>query len=193
MIIIVTGLPGAGKTTTLEAIKNRNDIIIVNFGSEMMEIISNKYTHVKNRDDIRKNLTPAQIEEIQAEVSKRIQRIADQNLDKIIIVDTHASIKTPFGYLPGIHNKMLENMKVSGFVYITTRYEEIIARRANDKSRNRDFEDKVEISLHNEMNLAVLSECSIQTGAPVFILVNKEGFLEQTIKKFNEYLDKWKQ
>jgi adenylate kinase len=193
MIIIVTGLPGAGKTTTLEAIKNRNDIIILNFGSEMMEIISNKYTHVKNRDDIRKNLTPAQIEEIQAEVSKRIQRIADQNLDKIIIVDTHASIKTPFGYLPGIHNKMLENMKVSGFVYITTRYEEIIARRANDKSRNRDFEDKVEISLHNEMNLAVLSECSIQTGAPVFILVNKEGFLEQTIKKFNEYLDKWKQ
>jgi adenylate kinase len=193
MIIIVTGLPGAGKTTTLEAIKSRNDILIVNFGSEMMEIISNKYPHVKNRDDIRKNLTPAQIEEIQAEVSKRIQKIADQNPDKIIIVDTHASIKTPFGYLPGIHNKMLENMKVSGFVYITTRYEEIIARRVNDKSRNRDFEDKVEISLHNEMNLAVLSECSIQTGAPVFILVNKEGFLEQTIKKFNEYLDKWKQ
>jgi adenylate kinase len=193
MIIIVTGLPGAGKTTTLEAIKNRNDILLVNFGSEMMEIISNRYTHVKNRDDIRKNLTPAQIEEIQAEVSKKIQRIADQNPDKIIIVDTHASIKTPFGYLPGIHNKMLENMKVSGFVYITTRYEEIIARRINDKSRNRDFEDKVEISLHNEMNLAVLSECSIQTGAPVFILVNKEGFLEQTIKKFNEYLDKWKQ
>ena len=193
MIIIVTGLPGAGKTTTLEAIKNRNDILIVNFGSEMMEIISNRYTHIKNRDDIRKNLTPAQIEEIQAEVSKRIQRISDQNPDKIIIVDTHASIKTPFGYLPGIHNKMLENMKVSGFVYITTRYEEIIARRINDTSRNRDFEDKVEISLHNEMNLAVLSECSIQTGAPVFILVNKEGFLEQTIKKFNEYLDKWKQ
>jgi len=193
MIIIVTGLPGAGKTTTLEAIKNRNDILIVNFGSQMMEIISNRYTHVKNRDDIRKNLTPAQIEEIQAEVSKRIQTIADQNSDKIIIVDTHASIKTPFGYLPGIHNKMLENMKVSGFVYITTRYEEIIARRVNDKLRNRDFEDKVEISLHNEMNLAVLSECSIQTGAPIFILVNKEGFLEQTIKKFNEYLDKWKQ
>lgn len=190
MIIVITGLPGAGKTTTIEAIlKEMSDKVeVISFGSEMMKFVE-KYG-IKHRDEIRKKLTPGQIEEAQKEVAKHINEIAKKT-KKIILVDTHASIKTEFGYLPGIPDIVIENMEIAGFVYITTKYEEIIRRRAQDTTRFRDEEDKVDISLHNEMNLAVLSSCSIKTGAPVKIIVNRDGELEKTIRELKSYLEKW--
>lgn len=190
MIIVITGLPGAGKTTTIEAVMKEigDKIEVVSFGTEMMKVVE-KYG-IKHRDEIRKKLTPAQIEEAQIEVAKRIDKMAKET-KKIILVDTHASIKTEFGYLPGIPDGVINNMKIAGFVYITTKYEEIIRRRAQDTTRERDEEDKVDISLHNEMNLAVLSACAIKTGAPVKIIVNRDGQLEKSVNELKTYLMKW--
>ncbi len=190
MIIVITGLPGAGKTTTIEAVMKEigDKIQVISFGTEMMKIVQ-KYG-VNHRDEIRKKLTPAQIEEAQIEVAKYIDKIAKET-KKLILVDTHASIKTEFGYLPGIPDSVIYNMKISGFVYITTKYEEIIKRREKDVTRYRDEEDKVEISLHNEMNLAVLSACAIKTGAPVKIIVNRDGQLEKSVNELKNYLLRW--
>ncbi|MCS7122475.1 MAG: adenylate kinase [Candidatus Micrarchaeota archaeon] len=191
MIIVITGLPGAGKTTTINEVLKRLDgkIEIISFGTEMMKIVQDRYG-IQHRDEIRKKLTPQQIEEVQIEVAKRIHEYANST-SKLILVDTHAAIKTEFGYIPGIHDGMLRNMKISAFVYITTKYEEIMLRRVRDATRYRDEEDKVEISLHNEMNLAVLSSCSIQTGAPVKIIVNRDGELEKAVNELENYILKW--
>ncbi|MEM4386018.1 MAG: adenylate kinase [Candidatus Anstonellales archaeon] len=191
MIIVITGLPGAGKTTTINEVMKRlgDKIEVISFGTEMMRIVENRYG-IKHRDEIRKKLTPSQIEEIQIEVARRIQEIANTT-KKLILVDTHAAIKTEFGYMPGIHDAMLNNMEIASFIYITTKYEEILLRRAKDSSRYRDEEDKVEISLHNEMNLAVLSSCSIKTGAPVKIIINRDGELERAVEDLYDYLLKW--
>lgn len=191
MIIVITGLPGAGKTTMLNEVLKRLDgrIEVMSFGTEMMKIVQDRYG-IKHRDEIRKRMTPQQIEEVQIEVAKRIQEHANST-EKLILVDTHAAIKTEFGYIPGIHDAMLKNMKISAFIYITTKYEEIMLRRVKDATRYRDEEDKVDISLHNEMNLAVLSSCSIETGAPVKIIVNRDGELERAVKELEEYILKW--
>ncbi|MEM4368576.1 MAG: AAA family ATPase, partial [Candidatus Anstonellales archaeon] len=93
-MIIVMGLPGAGKSTVLQNLKLEN-YVILNYGTLMFEI-AQKEKLVSNRDEMRK-LNP--------EEQRRIQRMVVDEIKKHgkrVILDTHCSIKTPKGYLPGL-------------------------------------------------------------------------------------------
>ncbi len=194
MILVITGLPGAGKTTLLNKVSSEMDgeIIILSFGSLMMEIASVEY-NIKHRDEMRKKLTAEQIEHLQELAVEKINEISKENPDKIVLVDTHAAVKTTYGFMPGIHDIMLQKMAIKGFIYITTDYEEILERRKRDTSRYRDLEDILHLRLHDQMNLAVLTACSIRIGSPVKIVLNREGKLEEAAKELRELLEAWKQ
>ncbi|NPA22384.1 MAG: adenylate kinase [Candidatus Micrarchaeota archaeon] len=193
MILVITGLPGAGKTTLLnEVSKNNGDLIIISFGSLMLEVAQKEFG-IQHRDEMRKKLTAEQIEYLQELAVDRINEIEKENPDKIILVDTHASVKTPYGFMPGIHDIMLQKMKIKGFIYITTDHEEILERRRRDASRYRDLEDILHLRLHDNMNLAVLTACSIRIGSPVKIILNREGKLQEAVKELEELLNAWKQ
>ena len=58
-VVIVTGIPGVGKTTVINAAvdlvkeKHSEEVLILNFGTEMFEVAS-KAGDVKDRDEMRK-------------------------------------------------------------------------------------------------------------------------------------------
>ncbi|MEM4554995.1 MAG: adenylate kinase [Candidatus Anstonellaceae archaeon] len=174
-MIIVMGLPGAGKSTVLSA--TPKDYKIINYGDLMFEIAQKKYG-VSNRDQIRK-LDPKKQATIQSLVGKKLSQMKGK-----IILDTHCSIATPKGYLPGLPLKLLSKMKVDLLVLITAPFEDIIMRRQSDTSRIRDSQTADSLAEHDSINRAFLAAYSCITGAPCVILSNRQGKLHEAQQKF---------
>ena len=91
--VIITGVPGVGKTTVInEALaKLKNEGVEyqpINFGSFMFEVAKSEGL-VENRDQMRT---------LERADQKRLQQRAAQAIAKIpgnVMIDTHASVKTP--------------------------------------------------------------------------------------------------
>lgn len=175
-MIIVMGLPGAGKTTVLKGLKT--DYKIKNMGDLMFEVEKEKYG-IKNRDEMRT---------IPVEKQKEVQKEVYENLSTEsgkFILDTHCSVNTPQGYYPGLPFEYLRLLKVDALVLITAIPEEVAARRANDSTRKRDSDD---IALHDQMNKSFLAAYSAFTGAPAVVIVNKQGKVEEAVAKLQSVL-----
>ncbi|MCX6772351.1 MAG: adenylate kinase [Candidatus Micrarchaeota archaeon] len=174
-MIIVMGLPGAGKSTVLAAAKNTG-YIMKNYGDLMYEIAS-KQGHVKHRDELRKMDTATQ---------KKVQSAVGDELSKMtgkVILDTHCSIQTPNGYLPGLPYSLLSKLTVDKLVLINAPAEEILARRKADTTRVRETNIE-EIREHDNVNISFLAAYSALTGAPAVIISNRQGKLEEAQQKF---------
>lgn len=183
-MIIIMGLPGAGKTTVLnEVVKAKPEYKIINYGTLMLEIAKQKYG-IKDRDEIR-TLSAQQQKEIQSEVGERLSMEKGK-----VILDTHCSILNPDKrfYLPGLPYTILKYLNVSMLILITGKADEIVERRAKDKTRKRAVDPK-EIEEHDAINRMMLSVYAILTGAPLKIIINKNGKLEEAVKEVISILE----
>mgnify|MGYP003312496508 FL=1 len=91
-VVIVTGVPGVGKSTVMAAAEEYG-YKIVNFGTTMFEEAQKE--GVADRDDMRKLAVEDQ-QRLQKQAGEKISQMGD------VVVDTHASILTPSGYMPGL-------------------------------------------------------------------------------------------
>ncbi len=181
-LIIIAGISGVGKTTVLEeAIKMASErgknYRVINFGDIMFEIAKNENL-VTHRDEMRK-LPLNEQRNIQRLAAKKI---ASMSYEENIILDTHITIKTPKGYMPGLPIWVLEELEPTGIVLIEAAPEEIYARRKRDNNRKRDTEPLERINLHQIYNRYMAASYSMVTGATVDIVKNKEGKILEAVK-----------
>jgi adenylate kinase len=173
MRAIVGGIPGVGKSTVLDLLRARLGprLEVVNYGTVMMD--EARLRGVANRDEMRR--LPAQVQrEIQASAARRIASARAEYL----IVDTHFSIRTPQGYLPGMPLHVVSAMSPDVLVVIAASPEEISYRRAADTSRIRDASlESVREELEMEKLFAVAA--SNESGAPLSIIMNRQGEAEK--------------
>lgn len=169
-IVIVAGLPGAGKTTVLNEFSHLKNTTIINIGNTMLEVALEK-KYVKVRDEIR-YLNNDKINELRHLSIKKIISLSGN-----IILDTHASVGENGRYLPGLPLKALDQFGgvISGLIYIDASTEDIIARRKNDKTRKREHEDKALIDNQRLINLSTLTLASSYLNVPLFVVVNRPG------------------
>ncbi len=175
-MIIVMGLPGAGKTTVLKGLDT--DYKILNYGDLMLEIEKEKFG-VKDRDDMRR---------LPIEKQKEAQRLVYEKLSKMegkIILDTHCSVSTPKGFFPGVPLDYLKMLKVDALVLITADVEEVAKRRTEDPTRKRDVDD---VALHDQMNRAYLATYSAATGAPAVVIMNRQGKVDEAVAQLQKVL-----
>jgi adenylate kinase len=179
-MIIVMGLPGAGKSTVLKGVGG--EVKQVNYGTLMFEIAKEKFG-VGERDGMRK-LPVGQQKEVQAEVAERLSKEEGK-----LILDTHCSIKTKKGYLPGLPFELLSQLKVEGVVLITAKPEELLERRNKDASRARDAETLEDVREHDSMNRALLAAYAAHRGCPAKIIYNAQGRVEEASARLRELLE----
>jgi len=177
-VVVVAGIPGSGSTTVLGNALNNLDYLHVNYGDVMLEI-AQKEGLVEDRDSIRKLSTDIQ-KEIQRKAAKNIRERSEESN---IIVDTHCTIKTPKGFLPGLPNWVLEELQPDMFILLEADGDEILMRRINDTTRIRDMEKLKEIELHQEMNRAASMAYAVITGATVKIIENHDNKLEASVEE----------
>lgn len=182
-LVVLTGIPGSGSTTVLSKALEEVEYLHLNFGDIMTEIAMEEGL-VEDRDALRK--LPAETQkEIQAKSAKRVKERSEENN---VILDTHCTISTPFGFLPGLPIWVLEQLQPDLFIMVEANPDEIIYRRMNDDTRSRDVEKASEIQLHQEMNRAASMAYATLTGATVKIIANHDNHLPQTISKLVDVL-----
>ncbi len=173
--IIVTGIPGVGKTTVMEAAADKAEAQIVVYGTQMFEVASERGL-VAHRDDMRR-LDPDVQKEVQMAAAEKMAAMGD------IIVDTHCTIKTPKGYLPGLPAWVLEKLKPSTIVLVEADAAEIKGRRESDATRNRDADSIQSIEEHQEQNRRFAAAYATLTGATVHTVYNHDGKVDEAIEQ----------
>jgi adenylate kinase len=183
-LVVLTGIPGSGSTTLLGKALEKVDYVHLNYGDIMTEIAIEEKI-VEDRDSLRK--LPAETQkEIQAKAAKRIK---ERSESENVIVDTHCTINTPAGFLPGLPIWVLEQLQPDLFILIEAYPDEIIYRRLNDDSRERDVQKAKDIQLHQEMNRAASMAYATLTGATVKILSNHDNHIDASVNKLIDALE----
>ena len=174
-VIVVTGIPGVGKTTVMKKAAEGMDIQFVTFGTVMVDI-AKELGLVKDRDDMRK-LTLEQQKDLQIKSAEKIASMGN------VILDTHCTVKTPKGYMPGLPEWVIKRINPTAIVVVEADPEEIYNRRASDTTRNRDPDTKEQINEHQMINRAAAMSYATLTGATVKIVFNHDDAIDAAVKQ----------
>jgi adenylate kinase len=115
-------------------------------------------------------------------VQKRLQQRAAQAISQIpgnVLIDTHASVKTPKGYLAGLPEWVLREIMPDIIVLVETDDDQILIRRMTDETRARDKEGSRSIAEHQQFNRSISAAYAMLTGCTVKIVINADFLLER--------------
>lgn len=181
-LIIITGVPSAGKTTlSKEAIKN-TDYEIINFGEIINELlVSHKV--INNEDNVRSHIDQNIWEEYQVKAAKRIRQ---KQGNKIII--THASFLTSTGYSPGLPKNILQELQPSYIVNIESPLSHLLRRQQEENQRIIGIDFQNDIDNLQQINRMYSVTYSIETGARFKIIQNQDNHLDQAVSDLKRIL-----
>lgn len=179
--IVVVGIPGVGKTALLSRtrellMERERSMTVVSIGTIMFEIA--REAGITDRDKLRKLPIEKQRELQKAAAS----RIADME-EQIVIIDTHAFVRSPEGYYPGLPAAVLEIIQPTNFVAVVAKPEEIFSRRISDGTRSRDKVNILDIKKELAVQSGMISACSVITGSPIKQIHNGEGHIDEAADK----------
>ncbi len=150
-VIVFVGVPGAGKTTILDALKNEH--VIFPFGTKMLKIAREHFSAIgiDNRDDMKHKLSIKQQQEVGKLTAQKVVEKASKcfGSGKMILVDTHAVVQiegpgvqvggtvqvTDTTFVAGLPKHVLEIMRPQAGILIEADPELIVERIAADKMR----------------------------------------------------------
>jgi len=176
--VIITGVPGVGKTTvineTLKKLKEEGiEYQSLNFGTFMFEV-AKADNIVRDRDQMRT---------LDRAVQKRLQQRAGQAIAQIsgnVLIDTHASVKTPKGYLAGLPEWVLRAIMPDIIVLVETDDDQILMRRLSDETRSRDKEGSRSIAEHQQFNRSIAAVYAMMTGCTIKMITNADFLLDRS-------------
>ena len=188
-VVVVTGVPGVGKTTVLRkleelAAEKGIRVKVVNFGSHMLRYALREGI-VSSRDEMRHLPLRKQLE---------LQRLAARSIveeegaqlgdNDYLIIDTHALVKTSAGYWPGLPKHVLDELKPDMIALIEADPEIIASRQARDTTRKRSDIGGVE-GVRRLMEHARAASFASATfyASTVAIVENPEGRPEDAARK----------
>ena len=182
---VIVGIPGVGKTTVItraaEILNKKRKTTIVVFGTVMFE--EAKKIGLKSRDEMRR---------MPVEDQRRLQEMAAQRIaemrDDIVLIDTHLFINTAEGYYPGLPMRLLNIMKPTNMVMVAADPNEIAERRKTDQTRQRDIVSAENIQKELDISRVMVASCSILTGAPFAIIMNRDGGVEEAAANITKML-----
>jgi adenylate kinase len=151
------------------------DVKLVNFCTVMADL-AKETGFIKRRDDMRK-MSLEQQKELQIKSAEKVASMGD------VILDTHCTVKTPKGYMPGLPEWVIKRINPIAIVVVEADPEEIYNRRVNDPTRNRDPDSKEQIAEHQMMNRAAAMAYAALSGATVKIVFNHDNAIDAAVKQ----------
>ncbi len=188
-LIIVAGAPGVGKTTVqnvaLDEVKNEKPIKVATFGDYMFSI-AEKEKIVTNRDEMRTKIPREKYKDLQA---KAAEQIASDAKSRNVIVNTHLSMITSFGIIPGLPLNILKLLDPKLIVIVEADSSEISARQKADKERERsDFGDADKLREFQNYSRSCAAAYSVIQNVPVKIIMNRQGKIRESALELAEVL-----
>lgn len=181
----MVGLSGVGKGTVLEEtlLLAEKDYKLINYGDRMVETAKNEGL-VESRDEL-KELDPETNKDIQ---EKAAREIVEESEEQDVILETHAAIQTPYGYLPGLPKWTVENLQPEKIIMLSASPEAIYERTQQDESRDREHEEVEQIKEYQEVAREMASTGAVITGSYLKIIENRDGKAEEAAEELLETL-----
>ncbi len=181
--VVVVGIPGVGKTTIVEAAMSAwKGSRLVTFGTVMLEE-GLRLKWIKHRDELRK---------MPVEKQTRLQKLAARKISRmkgtVLFVDTHLFIRTAEGFWPGLPLQVVTALKPTHLVLIEADSAIVLSRRTRDPTRYRDLVNEEELESELLLARSLLATTSSISGAPMSILKNEEGRVEETVQRLTGLL-----
>ena len=175
--VVIVGIPGVGKTTlvskVIETLGSESvSVSMYSFGSMMFA--QAQKDGISDRDQLRK-LPIGRQQSYQRNAAEQLAQISDD----VVLIDTHAFVSTPSGAYPGLPAPVLDILRPSFFISVLAPPEEIYARRVNDQTRRRDKISIAGIKKELSMQESMLATCSVLSGAPIKLVRNLEGRVDE--------------
>ena len=188
-LIILAGAPGVGKTTVqnvaLEQLQVVKPIKVATFGDYMFEM-AQRAKLVKNRDEMRTKIPREKYKELQLKAAEQISKDAK---DRNVIVNTHLSMITTAGLIPGLPLEILKLLDPKIIVIIEADPSEISLRQKTDKARERsDFGDAEKLREFQNYSRSCAAAYSVTQNIPVKIIVNRQGKIRDSSNELIEVL-----
>ncbi len=186
MKYIVFGIPGVGKTSVISSVVEKTAIKHIHWGDLSKEVATKKGL-IHDVDELRRLDLNTQIE-VKKEVVQEIINSANSGSD--VLIETHAAIKTPQGFMPGLDLRTIKALDPDVFVVIESSPELVFQRRLLDESRVRkddltidDVKESLRVTRQMAMTYSVLA-----SGTVVFV-DNKEGDVDYAVNKIVELIE----
>lgn len=180
MVAVVFGIPGVGKSTIVNAVKEKLELTYVHPGNIMYEIAHERGL-VDEVDQMRKLKLNVQ-HEIQTEMARRVGEMINTRPHENFIIDTHAIVKTPQGFFPGLRNAFFDAVHPDIYFVVEADPNDIIERRKSDTSRVRNDDHNLnEILLHIDLTRDYAATYSIYSQANLGVIDNKHGDVKYAI------------
>jgi len=190
MVAVVFGIPGVGKSTIVNKVKDDLGLVYLHPGNIMYEIASKKGI-VENVDQMRKLKLPVQ-QELQEEMARIVAEKINSQKNNSFIIDTHAIVKTPQVFFPGLRNAFFEVVKPDIYLVIESKPEMILQRRLADQDRERKDDHSLdEIVLHIDLTRDFASAYSIYSQANFAVIENKEGNIEYAVNEMSGIISRY--
>lgn len=187
MIAVFFGIPGVGKSTIVRMVSEKLNLAYLHPGN-IIEEIAMERNLIDHVDQIRKLRQHIQ-DEMQNEMVRRIVNTIEDNPGKHYLIDTHAIVKTPQGYFPGLRNNFFEEVKPNIYVVVESPAENILVRRVMDETRERKDDHSLrEIELHLELTRDFAINYTVMTGSNLHVVENKQGDLEYAVDEVADVL-----
>ena len=178
---VVTGLSGVGKGTVLEEVLMLadKDYLHVNYGDKMMEVAKGKNIE-KDRDSL-KELDPEEYKEIQLEAARQIKEEAEE---RDVIIETHSTLKSSAGYVPGIPKRVAEELQPDKIIMLDASAQAIYNRSSNS-NRDRDTSGESIDSLeeYREVSMRMACTVSVLTDSYFKVIENDSGKAEKAAER----------
>ncbi len=184
MLVVMTGVPGVGKSTVVrkafEKAEEKGveiDFELVNFGDQMLKAAQAEKL-VEHRDEMR-SLPVEKQRDIQKKAAQEIRKQADE---RNLILDTHATIETPLGFIPGMPEWVLRELKPDVIVVLESRPQDVNKFRKKDIGddfRRRELDNLEGIERHQSVNRSIAVAYSVFTGTPIKVIWKPDGTLPQ--------------
>ncbi|MGC9112182.1 adenylate kinase [Acidilobus sp.] len=195
-VIVVTGVPGVGKTTVLSLLQEKARerglrLKVLNFGDFMLDNAVRKGL-IKSRDQIRYLSFREQLELQDIAASSIIEEAGgDLKEGDYLIVDTHAIVKTPLGYLPGLPSNVVDSLRPDMIVVIEADPKEIVARQQRDATRYRsDFGGEEGVRQLMDVARSAAMASAVQAGSLLTIIINREGRASEAAEQLLNVISK---
>lgn len=181
MKVVIVAVPGVGKSTIMELVKKEiPDVKTVIYGDLMFELAKLE-NGVTDRDQLRTGFSIELQTRLQEKVAKKIGEMPG-----IVLVDTHASIKTPYGYWPGLPATVVRSIDPNFIVLIESDPKQVYERRKADKKIKskkvttvgtvrrprplREAETPETIELQQQVNRIFAISAAYEIGCPLKVI-----------------------
>ncbi len=188
-LVIIVGLTGVGKTTLIE---NATEVIdqpveYLSYGTLLLEE-GKRQDLVHNRDEIT-DLGPEEYDALQDYTAQHIESlVTDGGSETVYVIDTHAALKTPYGFRPGFSQSDVVTVNPDQFIFVRASGGEIAARRATDSSRDRDIISVDELDDQQDVASTMATTFAAVSRTPIAFVDNPEGGVESASNEVADLL-----